>query len=384
MMNRMQFTLCGSYEDDERLNPYAVTKPEIRQEILSVINRDHLPLERLAEVLKLSEEDVAGHLQALKEAGLVEEVARQWKPSFAIFTVEDQQKLESLMAAMPKLYARVVRDNMAIVHRTYAACGFIDHGFSLAHLGYILVGAYVLDFGGLALEEPGFIMATKEMPGGAYVFTGFEGELRKLQSSWMWGHTSSFGPFTFLGHGELPPQGPRHAFPEQSYRWRAEGWTEEQVSRVMEEIGTILAVLYRTPMDLSKLARESGVESERVAEHLALLKKLDYVRDGELRTSVCPVVNAAAKDQIQKMVAEVWGKLLDEAVRPSWERLEHLYRGTAPARNGIDVCEAFNPIHHAIFEQALRLLMEGGVIAWPPQHADGARYAVWIEHAEDR
>lgn len=382
-VGRIQFALCGSYGTDEGLNPYAVTKPEIRQEILSLINRELQTPEEIAEMLKLSEEEVAQHLRALEKAGLVARVGLRWRPSFAIFTVQDQERLEPLIAKMAGLFAEVVRDNMGIVRKTYEACGFGDHGFSLAELAYILVGAYILDYGGLALEKSGLLVAAKEMPGGAYVFTGFEGELRNLRASWMWGHSYPFGPFTFFGHGELPPKGPRRGFPEQAYQWWGEGWPEEKATRVMRELGEILVALYESPMGAEELAEKTGLERGKLIEHLALLQELEYVQERGVWTSVCPAVDNAAKTQIQKMVQEIWGRLLDVAVKPHWEHLERAYQGTAPARNGIDIHEAFNPIHHAIFEQALRLLMESGVILWPKRHADGARYAVWIEHGKD-
>jgi len=378
MMNRIQFTLCGSYEDDEGLNPYAVTKPEIRQEILSLINRKLLSLERLAEVLNLSEDTVAGHLQALKRAGLTEMVDSGWKPSFSIFTVQDQERLAPLLKEMAECLAKVVEENIHIVHKTHAACSFDDHGFSLVDLAYILVGAYILDFGALTLERSDFLVAQKDMPGGAYVFAGFEGKLRNLQSNWMWGHTASFGSFMFLGHGELPSTGPRRAFPDQSYLWRRDGWTEQQIASTMQQIGAILVALYDTPSGVRELAQRVNAGPEELADQLRLLQELEYVVENGTWRSRSPVVDHAVRLEIHAMVEEVWNQLLNRAVKPNWQALERLYEGTSPARNGIDICEAFNPIHHAIFDQALRLLMENGIIAFPPRHADGARYAVWI------
>ncbi len=383
-MSRIQFALCGSYGMEKELNPYAVAGPETCQEILSLINRQAQALEEIANKLKLSRVEVAHPLEALQRAGLVEEVGGEYKPSFAIFTVGDQEKLEPLVARMTDLYAEAVRGEMEAVHKTYADCGFARHGFSFTDIAYILVGAYILDYGGLALHEAGLLVAEKPMPGGAYVFTGFEGELRNLKASWMWGHSYSFPPYTFFGHGEVPPEGRRHAFPEQAYQWWADGWSDEGVSSVMKELGAILVALCRSPMVTTELAGRTEVEHEKVVEHLRLLEELQYVQEKDLWSSLCPVVDDAAKTQIEQMIRKVWDKLLDVAVRPNLEHLERLYDGTAPAGNGIDVQEAFNPIHHAIFEQALGLLVERGVIARPRNHADGARYAVWIEYQEDR
>jgi len=382
-MSKIEFALCGGYKDDEQLNPYAVTKPEIRQEILSLINQEHSTPENIAETLGLAEEEVSRHLESLGKAGLVERAGPLWKPGFAIFTARDQEELEPLLEEMADSYMDAVRGSMGIVHKTYEACHFAEHGFSTVDLGYILVGAYVLDFGGLALDQAGLLLPEKEMPGGAYVFTGFEGQLRNLRASWMWGHTAEYGPFTFFGHGELPAGAPRRAFPERAYIWRREGRSAEEVLRAMEELGTILVELYATPVGPRELASRTGIAPDRVADHLQLLQELEYIDHSDAATSVCPVVDDVSKARIQELVREVWDRLLNTAVTPNWGQLERLYQGTAPARNRIDIHEAFNPIHHAIFERALRKLMEGGIIAWPRCHADGARYAVWIEHRNE-
>lgn len=382
MTSRIQFALCGNCIDDEVLNPYHVVKQEIRQAILSLINREPMTPGSISEALKLPEADVAGHIKALQSAGLIEMVGSGWKPSFSIFSVRDQERLEPLRRDMTESLAEAVEENMDIVHKAYDACRFADHGFTFRDIAYILVGAYILDFGALTLERSDFLVAQKEMPGGSSVFAGFEGKLRSLQSNWMWGHTFAFGPITFLGHGELPPKGPRRAFPEQSYLWRREGWAEERITRTMQELGAILIALYDRPMGIPELAERIGAEQEELVDRLDLLKDMEYVRDTGVWTSLCPVVSDESRAEIQSLVEDMWEKLLSMAVKPNWGHLERLYRGTSPQRNGVDIREAFNPIHHAVFEQALQLLMERKVIASPGRHVDGARYAVWIEHTK--
>ncbi|MCI2425505.1 winged helix-turn-helix domain-containing protein [Candidatus Acetothermia bacterium] len=382
-MSRLQFSLCGSYGRDDELDPYLVCAPPVRQEVLGLINLNPLTTDEIAARLGLPQEEVTKHLGALEKAGLVEQTSHRYKPNFAVFTVQDQQRLEPLLAEMAGLFREAVRDNMDIIRSAYAASGFSKHGFSFADLAYVLVGAYILDYGGLALRDAGLLIASKEMPGGSYVFTGFEGDLRNLRASWMWGHAFAFGPFTFFSHGELPTEGGRLCFPDKAWRWWGEGRSEQEVTRTMEELGRILVALYDAPTKLDKLVGRTGLEPGKLAEHLGLLTELEYVEEKDIWCSLCPVVDDTAEAQIRRMVQEIWAGLLALAVRPYWGALSHLYWETAPARNGIDLREAFNPIHHVIFEQALRLLMERDDIPWPKCHADGARYAVWIEHKKD-
>lgn len=380
-MSRIQFALCGSYGAEDELNPYKVTGPEVRQEILSLINLKPRTPEEIVSILKLPKDEIAEHLAALERPALIERLGRRYKPSFAIFTAQDQERLGSLIAELSGSFAEVVQENIDMVHWAYATCGFSDHGFLFEDLAYILVGAYTFDYGGLeALSREGFLRVSKEMPGGNYIFTGLEGELN-LRANWQWGHAASFGPFTFFGHGELPSEGPRQAFPEEAYKWLREGWPEEEVTARMEELGQILLALYKKPMELEELANRVRIERGKLQEHLKLLQELEYImRTGDAFISHCPIIGKEALEHIRKMVERLQAKLIAEALRPNWEQMRHIYEGTAPARNGIDICEGFNMIYHLVFERASRSLMEQGIIPWPKRRADGARYAIWVQH----
>ena len=176
-MSRIQFTLCGNYKPGDDLDPYKVTKSNARQEILSLINQQPRALEEIAATVKLSLEEVGQHLKALVKAGLVKQLDDRYKPSFAIFTLQDQERLKLLIDELSCSFAKTVQENMNMVCRAYERCNFSDHSFSFDDLVYILVGAYTLDYGGLgALLRQDLLMPAKEMPGGRYVFTGLEGE----------------------------------------------------------------------------------------------------------------------------------------------------------------------------------------------------------------
>jgi DNA-binding transcriptional ArsR family regulator len=383
-MARIQFTLCGSYSSEEELNPYKITEAPVRQEILSLINLEPQTLGKLAVKLGLEEEELADHIKALGRAGLIEEIGGRYKPSFAIFTTQDQERLKPLIEKVSGSIAQVIQRNRDMVHATHEACRFPAHGFSFNDIAYILIMAYTFDYGGLEmLSKAGFLTISKEMPGGKYIFSGLEGEL-DLRSAWRWGHSSRFGRFTFFGHGELPRVGPRKAFPELAYLWLfKEAQPETVVTQRMEEIGKILLALYERPMELEALTDQTGLEQGRITEHLALLQELEYVRmERKAFFSACPVVDEKALEQIRAMIEALWGEIISLVIQSNWQRLEQLYQETAPAWNGIDLEEAFNPIYHMIFERAARMLMEQGIVPWPRRHSDGARYAVWVQLGE--
>lgn len=378
-MNRIQFTLCGNLGPDDALNPYLVCEPPARQEILRLINAHPWAPDALAAETGQPEEEIRDDLAALERAGLVEQVGPAYRPTFAIFTAQDQERLQPFVADAAAAFAAVVRAHIGTVRHAHDLCRFAAHGYTLADTAYILVGAYTLDYGGITLRDAGLLVAAQEMPGGSYVFTGFEGDAPRLRESWMWGHAGRFGRFTFFGHGELPETGLRHAFPERAWRWAREGRPPDEIAQTMEEIGDILVALYRGPQTTPQLSEQCQVEPDRMAAHLALLRELGYVAQETSWRSRCPVVDEPARAEIGAMVQRVWRDLLDEAVRPAWAELERLYATTSPARHKVDLRVACNPIHHLIFEQALRQLMEEETLAWPPRRPDRARYAVWVE-----
>jgi len=382
-MGRIQFTLCGSCSSEEELNPYKATEPPVRQEILSLINLRPRTPEEIAHRLGLPREEVLAHLEGLERPGLVERAGLRYKPSFAIFTAEDQAKLRPLIDKLSSVFAEVVEQNIDRVRSTYQACGFQEHGLSFGDMAYILVGAYTLDYGGLKfLSEAGFLVVSKPMPGGNYIFSGLE-DGPDLRANWQWGHSRKFGKFTFFGHGELPQEGPRRAFPEQAYIWLKGGHPEEEVAATMEELGQILLALYEGPLGMEELLERTGLGKGEFEERLGLLQELEYISiDGKLFVSSCPVLGREALEHIWELAEGLQAEFIAGAIEPDWERLERIYQETAPARNGIDLREAFNLIYHLIFERALRLLFEKGIIPYPKRHADGARYAVWLEHEE--
>lgn len=381
-MNKIDFALCGSPPWDDELNPYKVTEPEIRQAILSLINWTPRMPEEIAAHLKLPVVEVAEHLAALEKPALVVKVDERYKPSFAIFTIQDQERLKPLICELSRAFVKTIQESMNLVHDTYAACGFSEHGFSFDEIAYILVGAYTLDYVGLdALLKAGFLTVTREMPGGNYVFSGFEGESINLRSGWKWGHNAVFGRFTFSGHGELPLKGARGAFPEQAWIWQyVEGRSEEDVVKTMEEIGEILVALYEHRSGIDELVVQTGINEERLYKHLKLLQELEYVgANGEFFVSACPVVGEEAAEHIQKLGEQLQTKFITQVLKPNWGPIQNSYKATAPANNAIDIREAINPIYHLIFEQALQMLMDQGTIPCPKRHVDGARYAVWIK-----
>ncbi|MGY4706796.1 hypothetical protein ACVNPS_03445 [Candidatus Bipolaricaulota sp. J31] len=377
-MGSFFFMLCGSYETN--YNPYRAVAPKIRQKILSLINSAPGELEEISIALELPREEVRSHLNELERVGLVKYTQNGYKPNFALFTAKDLAELEPILGELATGLVAVTEEESGLIDKTYRACGFENHGFPYKVMAYILVGAYVFDYGGLKhLSIRGYLRHGRPMPGGNYVFAGLETQ-KDLRRNWQWGHSTSFGKFTFFGHGELPREGMRQAFPEQAYKWLSEGRPLREVEGVMEEIGKVLEALYHGPLSFAELLRSTGIPPESLQNHLKLLENLSYVkREGAKYRSLCPLVDPRAKRRISRLAEGIQGKFIARVLNPLWGKLEEAYVKTSPSRNDIELPEAFNPLYHLVFEQTIKLLFERGFIPQPPLRPDGARYAVWLE-----
>jgi len=384
-MSEIQFALCGSVSGNETLNPYTVTAGEERRELLLSINAQPEEAGRLGASLGMTEHEAQQHLDALVRAGLARMDGGVYRPTFALFSEADQRVLEPFLERLTTHMADAVEQAMPEVERAHEALGVAEQGFAFSDVAYMLVGGYGLDFGGLEhLSAAGYLTVSRPMPGGRYVFGGFEGRAFDIRAFWQWGHTAGFGRFLFVGHGQVPPKGSRRAFPEMAYRWATER-AEEDVKTAMVEIGELLVALAGGLRSTSQLARRTGMTPEQAEEHLCVLADLGYVvGHAEAYRTLCPVLDTPALEVVRSLAGHLQREILQRAVAPLWASFEEAYATTCPHHNGVDIREAFNLLYHATFERALAELMDREALPGPALRPDGARYAIWIEaHAAD-
>lgn len=380
MERLLRFSLCGYYGS---INPYEVTKPAVRQRILLLINRENLRLEEIAEKLNLSVEEVEGHLEELKKAGLVKEVEDRFSPSFTIFTLKDYAVLEPLINQLSFEIKRVVEGKMGEVKLLVKELEHVKRGLIFPDLDYIIVGAITLDYNGLEfLKQEGLLIVEKEMPGGGrYVFMGSEWPL-KIEESWMWGHyeTTPKG-YWFMTHGKLPPKLPRMAFPDLAWQWIPHIGYEKAIER-LEIIGEMLELLLREDLSIKDLSGRTGRGENELIVELSLLWTLDYVTpiNGVWRLNR-PFFTT---DDLAK-IREISNLILNEIIKTiknMMPKLREAYAQTTPFRNEIPLEEAFNYLYHIVFENALNLMIKEGVVAEPPLRLDGGKYSPFIGRRE--
>lgn len=385
----MEFALCGSYSKD--YDPYAVTADTVTQQVLLAINSEPLSLQKIVAETNIGEQEAIQCLKALERCRLIKEIRKTselcYKPSFTIFSLHDQEKLRPLVEKLSESLVRVVKDLLPKIREELENIECVRAGYHFPDLEYIAIGAYTLDYGGLEfLKEEGLLLVSKEMPGGNYVFAGFEAGLVNLREAWMWGHNGEYGRYTFSTHGKLPPKGRRRAFPDLGRVWTYCAENEEEEKNIEQRIvsyGDLLYGLLSRPATLDDLVRTLNRRKFDLIFDLTFLEELEYVVSSvehgnplkyALKRPVLPL-----KDY--KRIREPGRRILLQFLshlKASHDELESSYRATSPSQNGIDMREAFNSIYHIIFEKALDKLMVAGIIEKPPLRKDGGRYSPWV------
>ena len=264
----------------------------------------------------------------------------------------------------------------------------VKAGYYFPDLEYISIGAYAFDYDGLeVLRDEGLLTVSKEMPGGKYVFAGLEVGLTDLRKAWMWGHTGEYGKYTFSSHGKLPPKKGRRASPDLFWLWTYAVQDEEErkdIERRIVHYGDLLYEILNGIVTLDKLARNLQVPKSELVLDLTFLEELDYVisnvegnRRIEYRLNRPALLSKDCK-LLHKLSKRIIKDFLDRSLRTAYGELESSYKQTSPAKNGIDIKEAFNQIYHSIFEKALSNLIASEVIPKPPLRRDGGQYSPWV------
>ena len=390
----LHFALCGSYLDKPEYNPYQVAKHTVRQKILLLINSKPKSLVEIASKLNLDKNEVKMHIEALEKCGLVKKLVVNgitlYAPAFAIFTLEDQRKLQPLIEELSEDVVAVVSRSKKEVHETINKLECTKSGYEFPDLDYIIVGAYTLDYEGLeVLSEEGFLIVSKQMPGGNYVFTGLEKGLVNLREAWMWGHNGQFGRYVFSTHGKLPPGG-RRAFPDITWFWISLLKDRKFVEEKMIRLGDILYALLKDPHTFNELNNVLKIPKSELLIDLTLLWELDYINvektsNRELAFEFKlnrPVFTSKDIDRIKSLSEKILRKFVDKSLKPKYSLIEEIYENTSPAKHQIDIKEAFNHLYHLIFEGALDKLISKQVLSEPPLRKDGGKYSTWVSIGE--
>ena len=351
MKNLIEFTLCGWASGE--CNPYELTSTAECQRLLLLINRKPADALFISKELDLPVERIVELLSRLERCGLVKEEGGLYRPSFAIFTREDWELLAPIVDRLALSVAEIIRSSADAVRGVLEALTIVRRGLWFPELDYIVVGALALDYEALdVLAEEGLMVKAKRMSGGEYVFTGFEAGIVNLKAGWMWDHTSKFGRYFFSTHGRLPPAGPRLALPDIAWLWNWQGVSLDAIISKMVELGDILANLVDGDLKFEELKKVVAVDAITLASDLSLLHALGYVRliGWDLWRLGVPMFKREEYEKLRSSARSI-SRLVAGKLREHLSEVERYYGMTAPARNGIPLEEALNPLYHFVFEK---------------------------------
>ena len=370
--------MCG-YSSRE-CNPYALTASPSKQKLLLLINSNPLSINDIAEKLGIPVDVVTKYIKELVKCGLIKEVSGLYKPSFAIFTLKDQEVLKSLVKELVNDVVKVIDSYKDELLRCIHSLSIVKRGLRFPDLEYVIIGAITLDYEALdVLSEEGILIKSKEMPGGKYIFAGFEIGLLDFKKLLMWGHNEVFGKYWFSSHGELPPSGRRAAFPDLTRLWYTKGVSVNEIKFRMIEIGRILEALLHEDLTLENLWRKSCIDRFDLAMYLNTLLMLKYViiLNGRVWRLNIPVFTPKDYEIIKSLSRRIL-KSLAKKFKNRKDLIKEYYSRTSPARNEVPLEESFNLIYHVIFARALDELIKHGIIKEPPRRPDGGRYSVFM------
>ena len=364
----LQFAMCG---DSGNLSPYAAVQSLNCQRILLLINSGKTSASDIALKLRLTERDVNNELEQLRTRGLINETDGKVSPAFPIFALKDQRLMENVIEGLSRDIANVIQRRMGEVENLIEGLSLSKRRLRYPDMHYILVGAMTLDYNGLrVLKEEKLLCPMKPMPGGGnYVFSGLESGFADVRKGWMWGHNSGFGEYWFSSHGRLP-KGFRMAFPDLAWKW-TEQVGQTSVVKEMEKIGQILEILSHEDLSLPNLKAKTGRTNDLLMQLTVLLGLGYVVLVGEKWRINRPFFTVDDLHKIQKTSESILGTIA-ELLETNRRTMLEVYAQTSPSKNKIPFEEAFNPLYHRIFEQALDQLIREKAFNPPLRYTNGS------------
>jgi len=391
--NLLEFALCGNYDPD--FNPYNAVKEIIAQKILLSVHKSRKTALEISESINLDLDLVSTHIEELQKCGLiVQEKEGENKPyriNFPIIMAKDYKKLQPELDKLTDLLVETTLELLPEIEIDLKEIQFFKAGYEASDLTYIAVGGSTFDFGGLDfMKSENLMIVSKEMPGGKYVFAGFESSISELKTTWMWGHTSQYDRFLYITHGRLPTKGGREAFPDLFWVWEylLAGKEKANVEAKAIELGTILYSLISGSKTINKLGESTEISKFDLIYNLTLLEQLEYIgykmKDGEIHVILKrPILVSEDTKIIQQITDKIFSRFKEKEIMKYYTELKEIYKHTSTAKNNIDFKETFNMLYHSVFEKASNILMNSDKMNKPLLRKDGANYSPWIVVIED-
>lgn len=329
------------------------------------------------------EEAIAGKPFGLKDmvaVGLLREGEGLYRIDFNLLRIEDQLAILQLSEELGRDLAKSVLERQADFEALAAAHD--QPHLDSAHLLFIVLGCFSLDWDGLELtEERGYRAgAQRTLDGESFTPWAKERGAEISLEGLYWGsHNQTAEEFTFTSFGDHHSL-PRFGLPDMLWstgeafgrypdlreeRRAAARMLSAYTRDALDDIARVMEALRAHDRTQAELAAVTGIEEDKLERIVDLLEGADYAaRDGETIQGRALVLTSEDAELVRQIVAmgreimTAWHEAHYATVR---QRLADL----TPTRNGVPFERVYTEVWHFIFGVANRTLVERGLFADP-------------------
>ncbi len=314
-------------------------------------------------------------LSPLADLGVVRRSGDNVSLGFAWFTAADQDALQARSIPLAREIADRILGRREEIDRHLGQVQ-AARWTGLPDLRFAVVGCFGLDWGGLeALKASGHLVHDKLQPGDRrYVMYVEEPVEIYQQRDYTGSHTMWMNPaYRWTSFGDH--SGRRFGLPDLVW---ALGGAVIRAQHIPEESRNLLGDFV-----LEAVAAQTDVAAEALIEatkgnfiqHPLLTAAHALSEEGP---SVPVFVWNEDGDHISQVV-KIVQEVTVATVSAGFESLRADLAALTPLRHGVPFAECFNPIWHAVFGHANRMLAEDGFLADPePRRPGEGRYRWWL------
>lgn len=378
--------ITGSAPPDARKNPTSILAsariqrlileisrtPKTRSEIEAVISGETFTVDDMVNVGLLRNEDGRYHIE------------------FNLLHVADQERILEVSERMGRELAAaflVRRSEFELLAKSH-----VQPHVGKADLLFITLGCFSLDWDGLDLTEQHGYRAGAQRTIDGHSFTPWAKERGMALSlkELYWGSHSSSGSVIFTTFGDHDAL-PRFGLPDIIWNSGAsfDGYGDLLPGRraaallivaymkdALDDAGRVMLALGEEERSLEALAYETGIESHKLEQILALLQEADYItRDGNAYAGRVIVLTKDDEPMVRAMLA-AGREIMIAWHEANYDKIRGALSDLTPLRNGVPFERVYTEVWHFVFGIANRELVKAGLFADP--YAAGRRHKGFV------
>jgi hypothetical protein len=394
--------VCGDSGPFDEFNPSFVARQKLGLELLYVLNKHPMNMNKVCSTLKISRKQAMKLLNSWARINAIrEESSDVYRVNFAIFTKEDLMILARVSEPIARELAGRIGNHakrITSLAKDFSAAKQVQ----IEKLLFAALGCFILDWLGLkTLEGEKLLVRNKPQPGNRnYLLFAREEVNRKtalrLYDKMYWGsHSDTSDAYTFTSFGDH--HGMRYAFPDVLWTLQASpkavqtffkspSWMTEKLSTITQLCSK--KMLRDTAFLLFRLNAEGTISAKELTKNnveiwvrnlVHLLEDMNYIFREKGRLKLNYPIFADDDKKIVEQIADIILPLVTQTIRQNYSILKRALSNTTPVRNKVALNEVLNEAWHWIFAQTNKILAEKGFLYDPPKkRAEEARYIAWV------